>query len=188
MEDVNTGVQFTVMTDKSTAGSADMVPGQIELIQNRRLIHDDDRGVGEPLDEQDSHGKGMKVNSKYWLEIVGQGESIQRLTQLRVDQPLQLFFGFKKSEKAPRAEPLETQEWMPLAAPGLEEAKMVFLPIGRNEVMMRLENLHDNIDGRQTETPHVDIMSIAMKLWYEANPGAKVMPQIYINELALGGN
>ena len=88
MEDVKTGVQFTVMTDKSTAGSAELMPGTIELIQNRRLIFDDDRGVGEPLDEQDSHGKGMKVNSKYWIEIVGKGESIQRRHQLKVDQPL----------------------------------------------------------------------------------------------------
>ena len=30
----------------------------------------------------------MKVNSKYWIEIVGKGESIQRRHQLRVDQPL----------------------------------------------------------------------------------------------------
>ena len=32
MEDVKTGVQFTVMTDKSTAGSAELMPGTIELI------------------------------------------------------------------------------------------------------------------------------------------------------------
>ena len=189
MQDVNNNNQFTVMTDKSTAGSADLTPGQIELIINRRLIYDDDRGVGEPLNEQDKFGKGMKVNSKYWLEFVGMpGASKQRATQLRVDQPLQLFFGFKKSDGAPRVPPKETQEWIPLAAPGLEEAKMVFMPIGFNEVMVRLENLHDNIDGKQTTVPRVDIMSVALKLWYEANPGSKVMPEVYINELALGGN
>lgn len=60
-------LQVTVLTDRSQAGSAALTTGQIELIHNRRLIFDDDRGVEEPLNETDRLGNGMQVNSKYYL-------------------------------------------------------------------------------------------------------------------------
>ena len=41
--------------------------GSIEIMQNRRLLHDDGRGVEEPLNEQDPQGVGMQVNVKYNL-------------------------------------------------------------------------------------------------------------------------
>jgi hypothetical protein len=54
------------MTERSTAGSAELIKGTIEIIQNKRLICDDNRGVGEPLNETDSQGFGMKFNSRYY--------------------------------------------------------------------------------------------------------------------------
>jgi len=42
------------MTERSTAGSAELIPGTIEIILNRRLVYDDNRGVSEPLNETDS--------------------------------------------------------------------------------------------------------------------------------------
>jgi hypothetical protein len=57
------------MTERSTAGSAVLIKGTIEIIQNKRLICDDNRGVGEPLNETDSQGFGMKFNSRYYLDI-----------------------------------------------------------------------------------------------------------------------
>ena len=44
------------MTERSTAGSAHLTPGRIELIHNRRMLYDDNRGVGEPLNETDYTG------------------------------------------------------------------------------------------------------------------------------------
>jgi len=80
-------LQVTVLTDRSLAGSAALTKGQIELIHNRRLIFDDDRGVEEPLNETDSKGNGMQVNSKYYLQIIKTSEthSTQRQLQLRID-------------------------------------------------------------------------------------------------------
>jgi len=42
------------MTEKSTGGSAELIKGTIEIMQNRRLIRDDNKGVCEPLNEKDS--------------------------------------------------------------------------------------------------------------------------------------
>jgi alpha-mannosidase len=43
--------QVTVMNEKSQGGSAGLIDGTIELVQNRRILHDDSRGVGEFLNE-----------------------------------------------------------------------------------------------------------------------------------------
>lgn len=63
-------VQVTIMNERSQAGAATLTEGVIEMLHNRRLLWDDDRGVGEPLNETDSQGYGMKVNARYWLNIV----------------------------------------------------------------------------------------------------------------------
>jgi len=67
MRDSNTKRQVTVLNERSQGGSADLRKSSIELIQNRRTVKDDGRGVGEPLNERDSEGYGIKVYAKYYL-------------------------------------------------------------------------------------------------------------------------
>ncbi len=69
LRDFSLNKQATVITERSTAGSAELIKGAIEIIQTRRLIRNDNRGVGETLNETDSRGFGMKFNSKYYLDI-----------------------------------------------------------------------------------------------------------------------
>ena len=98
MRDSSTSRQATVMNERSQAGSADLsTKSSIEIIQNRRLLFDDSRGVGEALNETDALGYGMKVNARYWLEVLDftKEKSQQRQQQLLVDQPLQLSFAFE---------------------------------------------------------------------------------------------
>jgi len=62
IQDVEKDVQFTVITDHSQGGTS-LKSGQLEIMVNRRLTHDDGRGVGEPLNED------IVVRGKYWLSV-----------------------------------------------------------------------------------------------------------------------
>ena len=53
------------MNDRSQGGSA-LADGSIELMQNRRLLDDDWRGVGEALNERNRHGVGIEVDATYY--------------------------------------------------------------------------------------------------------------------------
>jgi hypothetical protein len=58
------------MPDHSVAGSAGLRNGSnIELMQNRRLLGYDAYGIPEPLNDQDQFGKGLSVNTKYFMQI-----------------------------------------------------------------------------------------------------------------------
>ena len=61
------GKQVTIITDRSVGGSAGLENGTIEIMQNRRLLFDDDKGLGEALNEKDKDGYGIKVNAKYYM-------------------------------------------------------------------------------------------------------------------------
>ena len=43
--------------------------GSIELMQNRRLLHDDNKGVTDPLNEVQPDGRGIAVNTKYFVSF-----------------------------------------------------------------------------------------------------------------------
>lgn len=54
------GTRLSVMPDRAQGGTS-IQDGQIELMIHRRLVADDGRGVGEPLDEREpwDHTKGL---------------------------------------------------------------------------------------------------------------------------------
>lgn len=47
----DSAAQLTVLTDTSQAGTGCVRDGEIEMMVHRRLLKDDGRGVGEPLNE-----------------------------------------------------------------------------------------------------------------------------------------
>ena len=49
---------MTVMNDRSQGGSS-LESGNIELMQNRRLLVDDLKSLGEPLNETNVNGTGI---------------------------------------------------------------------------------------------------------------------------------
>lgn len=69
MSDLTTGKSMIVMNSQSQGGSACIVPGRIELMQNRRMFVDDDKGVGECLNETDASGTGITTFGTYYVRV-----------------------------------------------------------------------------------------------------------------------
>ena len=67
MRNIECGIQLTIMNDRSQGGAV-LTNGSVEIMQNRRLHHDDLRGVGEALNERNEHGVGIQVNTRYFLQ------------------------------------------------------------------------------------------------------------------------
>jgi hypothetical protein len=65
--------QVTVLTDRSQGGTS-LAAGQVEIMVHRRTLHDDGRGVGEPLNETQSIdqnnnrvGPGMGISGTHYM-------------------------------------------------------------------------------------------------------------------------
>lgn len=69
MRDIQSKVQVTILNDRPQGGAADiMLNNTIELMQQRRLLDDDGKGVGEALNETDSFDDlGIQVNARYYM-------------------------------------------------------------------------------------------------------------------------
>jgi hypothetical protein len=74
MKDLNMGRQVIVMNDRTQAGAVGVDSNStIELIHHRRLLQDDWRCLEEPLNERDATQYGIKVNAKYYMQILRPG-------------------------------------------------------------------------------------------------------------------
>ena len=75
---------FTVLNDRSQGGSS-MLDGSLELMVHRRLLHDDYRGVGEPLNETGVFGDGLLITGVHRVMTTAftskpdRAEGVQRL-------------------------------------------------------------------------------------------------------------
>lgn len=50
IQDNSTNKNLTILTDRSQGGTV-MINGEIQIMIHRRMLRDDGRGVGEPLNE-----------------------------------------------------------------------------------------------------------------------------------------
>jgi hypothetical protein len=71
---------MTVMNSHTQGGSS-LKQGHIELMQNRRISSQDNRGIIEPLDELDKDGNGITVPATYFVQFFNSKKtaSLQRI-------------------------------------------------------------------------------------------------------------
>ena len=91
---------MTVMNSHTQGGSS-LKQGRIELMQNRRISSQDNRGMIEPLDELDEDGNGITVPATYYVQLFNrkQTPSLQRIFQQRQARPPVTFFALKQSDE-----------------------------------------------------------------------------------------
>ena len=58
IEDANSGEAAALLNDRSQGGTS-LRNGQLEIMIQRRILMDDSRGVGEPLNERNVDGTGL---------------------------------------------------------------------------------------------------------------------------------
>jgi len=94
---------MVVLNDRSQ-GAASLVDGQLEFMIHRRILNDDGRGVGEPLNETQSvgsysgdcggcrYGPGLVITGTHYvvLSTPAEASALYRPLQQRVYQPLTL--------------------------------------------------------------------------------------------------
>lgn len=204
--DPDTKLQMTVMNDRSQGGSS-TVNGRLELMQNRRLFHDDDRGVGEPLNETTMYNYGIQVHATYHFQLFNRSTepSCQRIVQILVDEPLQYYFAFNWTNTTSAASLDDFQEnllslsaWEKLisdfsltyALPDAVKANL--FPMSRNNILVRVENIGDNFDtpASSNRTFYVKLKDYAAALYQHVNSGknAVLLNHINVNEMSLTGN
>ena len=61
-------------------------------------------------------------------------------------------------------------------------------PLGKNKIMVRLENTADKFDDPSAKVTFIDLLKFAQNFYLEANPGMEKVPDINIRELTLSGN
>ena len=66
--DTNTTAQMFVMNDRPQGGLS-LTDGAIELIQNRRVLTMDSKGLGEKLNEVES-GEGLHTKNTYYVGLL----------------------------------------------------------------------------------------------------------------------
>lgn len=140
---------YTVTIDRTVAGTAGAQRDKnntIEFIQNRRLTKDDQRGVGEALNETDSDGMGIKVNAHYNVLITDGSSTLQRKIQVEEDLPLQIFYGMGTNTQtntyydfSSLSNSYDGMNW--------DGSKMVVFAKDLNSLNVRLENLNDKYDN-----------------------------------------
>jgi hypothetical protein len=69
------------MNDRAQGGAADLSDNNtIELMQHRRELFEDEKGLSEPLNETTEDDLGIRVNAKYYMQIfdTNKSKSFQR--------------------------------------------------------------------------------------------------------------
>ena len=135
-------------------------------------MYDDNRGVDEALNEENLEKKGIAVNAKYFVQIFDytKTKSLQRQTQLLVDEPMQYFFAMHYDTSSNSVFG-HNQQITNMLEDFKGDLKIHTIPQERNKILIRLENIADLFDGTPSETPYFDLQTYAQELYSHSNDG-----------------
>jgi hypothetical protein len=134
IEDTQTQQRMTLMNDRSQGG-ASLKDGSIEIMIHRRILHDDNRGVEEPLNETTLDGEGVTVSIKHWL-FFSKGPEKQRQMQYDLDT-LALIYVAKTS-----GSPIvKTQQVVGKEMNTVNYVKFYIRPYDDNQILLRFHNV-----------------------------------------------
>lgn len=180
IQDENTKLGFVVTNDRSQGGAV-FDNSRVELMHNRRLFLDDERGVDEPLSENGTFGNGITIQATYTVHFVDKTKtySKQRFQQLVIDDPLQYSFAFNYSitnisatSDIPVSHLHQAFLQSPNAVP--PPIKIHTYPLQRNLVLVRVANIGDLFDYPVNSTladtvAYVDLNALAKNFYAQAN-------------------
>lgn len=179
-------MQVTMMNDRSQGASV-LADGSIEFMINRRLLFADSGAQDEPLNEVDANGFPVQVNTRFhmqYFETIDR-KSLQRQVQRMVDEPIQLFVA-TGSDALTESIATSTQ-----AIPSFDgELKIHLLPQGKNDILIRVENLYDLFDVNDRTDEHTftfDFHTYALNLFAANNAGDQNV-DIKVTERSLSNN
>ncbi|XP_071952735.1 lysosomal alpha-mannosidase-like [Antedon mediterranea] len=136
--------QLTVLTDRSQGGSS-LKNGSIELMIHRRLLVDDYRGVGEPLNESGQFGDGLMVRGKHFVQLAkpsDAGKMHRSLGEKLYMAPMVMFMPSAVANTAKKIKGSLLQHQIP------ENVHLLTLEKwGDDTVLLRLEHQYEKTDN-----------------------------------------
>jgi lysosomal alpha-mannosidase len=147
--------QMTVVTDRAQS-CASLQDGAFEVVVHRRLLYDDHRGVGEPLNETEA------VCTRMVLAVDPLDRAADRLRQQAelVNNPLQLYFANQSALSALSAGLID---YAPLLRPLPRNLKLLSLqtleqhPLmmasGSGPILLRLAHIYSSSDASHLAQP-----------------------------------
>ncbi|KAK3085464.1 hypothetical protein FSP39_003781 [Pinctada imbricata] len=162
LEDAKRDILLTVLTDRSQGGSS-IQDGCMELMVHRRLVVDDNLGVGEALNETGADGQGLVVRGKHYLFL----DTIDRSAQLHRDMALKLYmepvlsFTNSQMKQSEWSKHFRTQ-WSALGAKIPQNVHILTLEhlsqqnssdTSQQQILLRLEHIYEKGEGGQLSSP-----------------------------------
>ena len=156
---------LAVLNDRSQ-GCASLSDGQLEFMVHRRLLHDDGRGVGEPINEPGTDGLGLTVTGTHYVLLAPARylAAAARLKASRVFAPVEpLFASFTGSV----ADYLKTHETYGTASavaelpPNVELMTLQVSDIDKGVLLLRLAHQFGVGEDERLSAPvTVDVASL----------------------------
>ncbi|XP_047972104.1 alpha-mannosidase [Salvia hispanica] len=140
--------ELSVLVDRATGGSS-ISDGEIELMLHRRILKDDSRGVGEPLDEivciNNNTCEGLTVRGNYYVSVdkLGSGARWRRRAGQEIYSPLVLAFSHEESEKWSSSYQVDGSSMASNYSLPLNVALITLQEMGDGSVLLRLGNLYE---------------------------------------------